>query len=125
MQYSPKLKKAISEIEEILRKHDIAGLVVLHTPGFSEYIHHITPSYSCAKINGLTNSLELKAKKIHFSNETERINKLGDTANMFRLLSETAGLCTVNLMESSQEIDRVVGATHGGTTHSSETEQNN
>jgi len=31
MQYSPKLKKAMEEIKAILKRDDIAGIVVLHT----------------------------------------------------------------------------------------------
>jgi hypothetical protein len=29
MQYSPKLKNAMSEIKAILEKHDIAGLIIM------------------------------------------------------------------------------------------------
>lgn len=36
MQYSPKLKVAMEEIKEILKKNDIAGFVVIHdSDGFS------------------------------------------------------------------------------------------
>jgi hypothetical protein len=48
MQYSPKLKTAMAEIKAILKKHDIGAFVILHTPGFSEYVNEISPSYSCA-----------------------------------------------------------------------------
>lgn len=50
MQYSPKLKKAMEDIKKILHENDIAGFVVLHTPGFSEYLNRVDPSYSCAKL---------------------------------------------------------------------------
>lgn len=46
MQYSPKLKIAMDEIKQVLKKHDIAGFVVLHTPGFTEYLNRVDPSYS-------------------------------------------------------------------------------
>lgn len=32
MQYSPKLKVAMDEVKDVLKKYDIAGFVVLHTP---------------------------------------------------------------------------------------------
>lgn len=51
MQYSPKLKTAMDEIKAVLKKNDIAGFVVLHTPGFSEYLNHLDTSYSCAKLD--------------------------------------------------------------------------
>jgi hypothetical protein len=50
MQYSPKLKKAIEQIKTILKENDISGFVVLHTPGFSEWLNHLETSYSCAKV---------------------------------------------------------------------------
>ena len=38
MQYSPKLKKVAKEINRILKKHDVPGVVILHDQHFSEYI---------------------------------------------------------------------------------------
>ena len=43
-----KLKQAAEEIKEILRKHDIAGAIGLHTPGHGEFFLHVHTSYSCA-----------------------------------------------------------------------------
>lgn len=59
MQYSPKLKKAMEDIKTILKENDIAGVVLLHTPGFSEYFNHLTTTYSCVEVldNGLKLSL--------------------------------------------------------------------
>ena len=44
--YSPKLKEAMAEINAVLERHDIAAHVVLHEPGFSEYLWRIDPSWS-------------------------------------------------------------------------------
>lgn len=41
-----RLKRARIEIEAVLQRHDLAGVVVLHTPGMSEFFYQITPSYS-------------------------------------------------------------------------------
>lgn len=49
MQYSPKLKKAMEEIKQVIAKYDIAAFVMLHDEAqFSEYLNSISPSYSCA-----------------------------------------------------------------------------
>ncbi len=125
MDFSPKLKKAAEEIKEILRKYDIAGVVALHTPGYGEYVNHITPSYSCAKIDNLKGVFELRGKKIHFSNEAERINKLNSTCNMLRLLSEITGNQALQLLEASEHTDKLLNAEHGGTSHTSSTQQEN
>jgi hypothetical protein len=48
MQYSPKLKKAMEEINQILDKHDIGAFVLLSDgEGFSEFRNKIDPSWSC------------------------------------------------------------------------------
>ena len=124
MQYSPKLKKAMEEMKEILRKHDIAGVVVLHTPGHSEYHNHLSPSYSCASINSEGN-LDIKASKKHFSDEAERLNKLTNTSNMLNLLAEPLSLCAMNLIEASERMDKAYPADHFGGGHSSHQSQNN
>ncbi len=41
----------MAEIKEVLIRHDIAGFIVLHTPGHIEYLNHVTPSYSCAFVD--------------------------------------------------------------------------
>jgi hypothetical protein len=124
-QYSPKLKKAVAEIKEILMKYDIAGIVTVHTPGFSEYINHISPTYSCASLDDLSGRLELRAKKEHFKNAIDRNNSLAGTANMFRMLSESVGGQALNLLQASEAVDRALGATHENGGHSSHMEQNN
>ena len=125
MQYSPKLKKAMQEIKEILLKHDIAGTVTIHTPGHAEYLNHITPSYSCAKIDETTGKFELKAKKVHFAHEAERQNKLTATSNMLNLLSDVTAKNVLNLIQASEVTDKFLNAEHDGEGHTSHTTQNN
>lgn len=125
MQYSPKLKKAMNEILEILMKYDIAGTCVIHTPGHAEYLNHITPSYSCAQIDKAAGKFTLKASKIHFTNEAERLNKLRDTANMLVLLTEASLVNTEMLAAASETTDQFLGAKHGDSNHTTDTTQNN
>ena len=61
MQYSPKLKKAMEEIAAVIKKHDIAGVVVLHTPNYSEHKMFLQPSYSCVS-EFSDNHIRVKAK---------------------------------------------------------------
>lgn len=64
MQYSPKLKKAMEQIKDILKENDIAGFVVLHTPGFSEFLNHFETSYSAAKFMDGGVRLKINSKEI-------------------------------------------------------------
>jgi len=124
MQYSPKLKKAMEEIKLVLAKYDIAGFVVIHTPGNSEYFIKIDPTYSCAKFEG--DMVRIKAKLSEYGGNKELwTEKVSDTANMFSLISETAGKTIIGLIEVSEKLDQIVDAEHFDNGHSSHTQQNN
>jgi hypothetical protein len=123
MQYSPKLKNAAEEIKAILKKYDIAAQIVLHTPGHSEFVLHITPFYSCATLNH--DHIHFKAKKADFNDELKRQQVISDTANMMSLLSETSGKTALMLLQVADEFDKIVGAEHGDSNFTAHTTQNN
>jgi len=92
-QSHPTLDLAAQEIEAILRKHDLAGVAVIHTVGFRRVINILDPSYSCVfvgddhrlKINKPIEdpaAPELASKKI-----TDTINMV---ANMYATTSTLA-----------------------------------
>lgn len=125
MQYSPKLKIAMEEIKAIITKHDIAALIVLHTPGNSEYLNSISPSYSCAKFES-DEVVRFRAKASDFGGDKEKRNeKLVATSNMLNLLSETAGRQVMSLIDLSTQFDAIVDAEHGKGGHTSHSQQNN
>jgi hypothetical protein len=124
MQYSPKLKIAAEEIKQILEKHDIAGVIVLHTPGYGEHILHLMPSYSCVKHDPL--GLRVRAMAADFNGDTaKRDQVITDTANMMSLFSEIVGRMWMQLDQMSQVLDKATGAEHYDKGSSSHTEQNN
>jgi len=122
MQYNPTLKKAMEEIKQILQKYDIAGQAVLHSPGHSEYMIHITPTYSCAWFEN--NGVRFRAtKKDYNGNEMIRNQKIKDTSNMLALLSETTAKNALSLLAVSKKLDQIIGSNHtegGHTTHSTQ-----
>lgn len=124
MQYSPKLKKAADEIKLILNKYDIAANVILHTPGHSEYLLHIIPSYSCAWLeNGM---VRFRARKSDYNGNTMvRDQKIADTLNMLRLLADTAGRNALALLTVSDQFDEKIGADHEDGDETSHITQNN
>jgi hypothetical protein len=126
MQYSPKLKKAAEEIKAILEKHDIAGIVHLHTPGHAEYITKLNPSYSCVKFqsNGDVR-IQSRLQEDHNGNREERNQFQSDTSNMLSLLSDSTGNMALSIMDMSRKMDEIIGAEHGDTSHTSHTTQNN
>ncbi len=125
MQYSPKLKNAISEINEILDKYDVAGSIVLYDVGNSEYLLKINPSYSCASFDG--DNLRVKARlKEDFNGDIKSFQKKkSDTSNMLSLLAESTGFLSLNLLKISKIVDEKMGAEHFGNSSTSHTTQNN
>lgn len=93
-----KLKYVMEEIKDILLQHDIAGVVVLHTPGQSEFHVHLEPSYSCAYFDG--NMLKVVAKLEDFDGDTEAMQStLSSTFNMFHTITMVLAMITSNLID--------------------------
>lgn len=124
MQYSPKLKKAMQEIKDILSKHDIAGLVVIHEPGHSEFLNKLDPTWSACRING--DRIRVKAKLEDFAGNVKARNKaIADTSNMLHLLCDTTARMLMPLMDMSKRVDATVGADHEKGGFTSDSTQNN
>lgn len=127
MQYSPKLKKAMEEIKEILDKHDIAAYVALHTPGHGEYLMHLNPSYSCVQFDPATGAARIRSRiqEDHNGDKKAHIKMLSDTANMLGSLSQVVGQNAMSLIQLSEIADEALQADHTPGNFSSEQEQNN
>jgi hypothetical protein len=124
MQYSPKLKKMIEQIRQILIENDCAGSVVLHTPGFSEYLNHIAPSYSCAKIKDGAVKVKLVTAEVGKDKAKEIAT---NTLNMFYHLAKWTATHDMMYMELEEMLKAKWNGEHlqGGSGHSSHEQQNN
>lgn len=111
-----KLKIVMDEIKRTLEKHDVAGLVVLHTPGHSEYLLHINTTYSCAKLE--SGGIRIKALKSDYGGDTERRDrKVADTSNMLSLLGDTGAYISNSVKQISAAVDATVKAEHTNSKH--------
>ncbi|RDY57697.1 hypothetical protein [Flagellimonas nanhaiensis] len=106
-----KLKTAAEEIKDILRKHDIAASIVLHTPGHGEYLNHILTSYSCA-YQYQDDSIHFYSKKKDFKSVEEQAKQQGETANMLHILSKLTGENFMMLHSMSEKFDSITNAEH-------------
>lgn len=113
MTETEKLKNIMSQIQKILVDNDVAGVVVLHTPGFSEYMLHITPSYSCIKIESM-NGIRFRCTADQFGGDTKKRDEMiANTSNMLHHLSAVCDeKCVVPLSALSKKIDEVTGSEH-------------
>lgn len=110
-----KLKVAAEEIKDILRKHDIAASIALHTPGHGEFINHLNPSYSCVYQYD-DNELRIHSKREKYNSLAEQLDHQENTANMLRMLAEMVGHNYMTIEPISARFDKAVNAEHNTVT---------
>lgn len=107
MRYSPKLKRVMAQIETILKQNDLAGFVCLAEPGFSEYQHFLSPSFSAASLDGDRLRINIKGLALPPSQKRQMLET---TSNMLALLSTTMMEQGYGLANISEHFDKIVGA---------------
>ena len=126
--FSPKLKSAMAEIKEIVERYDIGGVVILHTPGNSEYANFLEPSYSCASFEQTSEGvgIRFRSKAADFKGGAkERNERIEDTANLMNMLAVTTGQVSLSLMDISEKLDGYVKSEHGKMKHRGHGEKRN
>ena len=70
----------MAEIKAVLTKYDIAGVILLESPAHSEYFYELSPTWSCAKIEGA--QLRVKALRADFQSDEAQVKCLRETIGM-------------------------------------------
>lgn len=80
----PLLKTAAEEIKAILKKHDIAGVMMLQSPDGAEFVRVIDPTWSCAKIQDtpMGPAIRIKAHHSEFPNKEAQQKCVEQTIGM-------------------------------------------
>lgn len=108
-----RLKIARAEIEGILKKHDLAAVVALHTPGMTEFFYDITPSYSRVWIDEVVGQLRVKSKLSDYGGDKDaQLLDQGATANMIHGLAADLSSAADMFGSIAPFIDRVLSAEH-------------
>lgn len=108
-----RLKVARLEIEAVLRKHDLAGVVVLHTPGMSEFFYDVRPSYSCAWIDQDARMVRVKSLvKDYAGDQKAQLHDQAATANMVAAIEDNLANAAHMFGAVKAIVDRAVNATH-------------
>lgn len=76
----PNLKAAVEEINEILKRRDIAGMIFLASPTHTEVKHEFSPSWSCAKMEGPV--LRIRAKQEDYPSKEHHQLAVTNTTGM-------------------------------------------
>lgn len=107
-----KLVMAKADIEAVLQKYDVAGVVILQNPQGTDVALHLTPSYASASMDSGKNFRCLPvdepsyllpptdAQKAH--DATRRRERIFNTVNMVVNL----GLVTANVMVALQQAEK-------------------
>jgi len=127
MQYSPKLKKVMKQLQEIIDDNDLGAVVVIHDKtGFSEYIMKVDPSYSCATLMPNGEGVRFSAKAVDFGGDKKKRDQVvAHTTNMIYHLTECTGKIAYGLINVEEQLSKLVNSNHYGSGHSSNTQQNN
>lgn len=108
-----RLKIARTEIEALLKKHDLAGAVVLHTPGMTEFFYDIAPSYSCAWIDEAGQKVRVKSALADYGGDSTAQRKdQAATANMLSGLAQDLGKAALMFIDVARFVDAKLGAVH-------------
>ncbi|MGE4244043.1 hypothetical protein [Ramlibacter sp.] len=106
-----KLKDARAEIEAVLKKHDVAGFVTLHAPGWGETFWNIWPSYSI--LIGDLPAVRIKSKAADYlGNVTLQREHQQHTAGMVHALSTSMAGCGMQFLQLADAVNRALNAEH-------------
>lgn len=113
-----RLKVARTEIEAILRKHDLAGVVVLHMPGMTEFFYDIRPSYSCAWIDEEHQAVRIKSIGADYGGDRQaQQHDLSATSNLFFAVASDLGNAAGLFAEVAGAVDLLTNAEHTAAVH--------
>jgi len=109
-----RLKIARTKIEAVLAEHDLAGVIVLHTPGMAEFFYSITPSYSVCWIDEAAGILRLKSKLDlnHGGDAALQRHDQSATANMTASLASELGQAALMFSGVDSVVSGILRAEH-------------
>lgn len=109
-----RLKIARLEIEAILANHDLAGVVVLHTPGMAEFFYNIQPSYSVCWVDETAGAVRIKSKRDrdHAGDASAQLHDQSATANMTASLAGELGRAALMFRDVDHIVSTALRAEH-------------
>lgn len=113
-----RLKIARTEIEAILLKHDLAGVVVLHTPGMTEFFYDVRPSYSCAWIDEAQSRVRIKSLGADYGGDSKaQLHDQAASANLFHGLADNLASAAGMFQHVAALVDHATRAEHTEAAH--------
>ena len=112
----PKLKEAMKEIVAVLEKYDIAGIAVIQSPSHAEWLNHISPSWSCAKMfeDERGTGIHVKALRKDYHTEEAHRETVAATSGMILAFASCCQRIQENMEGLAMKIADKVGIDHIG-----------
>lgn len=109
-----RLKVARAEIEAILQRHDLAGVVVLHTPGMSEFFYQVNPSYSVVHLDEKRGAVRVRSRlaEDYAGNAAAQLHDQAASANMTAALADGLSGAAAMFQDVQAIVDKALSATH-------------
>lgn len=113
-----RLKVARAEIEAVLKKYDLGGAAVLHTPGMAEFFYDLQPSYSCAWIDDKRAMVRVKSLGTDYGGDRQaQLHDQAATANLLHSLADNLVSAAAMFTEVASIFDRLTRAVHTAPSH--------
>lgn len=110
-------------LQQIIQEEGVGASIILHEPGFSEYLNYITPPYSCAKINA--EHLIFDSKQSEYPSREAQMKAINDTVNMFQHFQELSGRMNLQYKDAILLLGQHFEIINDEGTHTSQTEIDN
>ena len=117
MNNSIKLRTAMEDIKEIIKKYDIGACIYLHDfqngSGQMDYFHHFTPGYSALEHDPASGIVKLKINREHHGGSaTLRDERVTASINMLDLFTRAIGSQVLAWQPLLEELETRLGTTH-------------
>lgn len=104
---------ALEEIKAVLKKHDVAGFIVVQSPTNAQYFYGIEPTWSCAKFHPAPGGdvIRIRAKESEYGSKEARDTAIADTAAMIVGFMQLAEQAVENFTRLAGMLSHHVGIT--------------
>lgn len=101
----------MDELTAICRKEDIAALIIIHEPGFSEFESILNPSYSCLIQDG--NAVRARAKAEDFGGDIDKRDEaVYQTSHFVHMFTKTLQLQFQTFNHMNAMFEKTTGYKH-------------
>ncbi len=110
--FDPKLKEAMEDMKVILKKYDIGAHISLVSPTHSEFLFHISPTWSCAKFEDDGKAIRFKATEISEGSKEARHKTQELTLHLLLQIRDLSGQSFMTMEKIQTELKKHIDFEH-------------